>query len=41
MRDHIPRMLEHGAGMKKRIEIETLSCFAVVGRMAASIVATN
>jgi hypothetical protein len=36
MRDHLPRMLEHGAGMKKGFEIEDVVVFAVVGRMAAS-----
>ena len=37
MRDHVVGMLEHGAGMKKGLRSKTLSCFAVVGRMSASI----
>jgi hypothetical protein len=41
MGNHVPRMLEGGAGMKERNEVKTLSSNAVVGRMVASIVATN
>ena len=39
MRNHVPRVLELGAGMKQIVEIENVVVKG--GRMVASIVATS